>query len=216
MKLIARYFKWFPVFMAVLWMVIRVIAGKSSSVEHAPIAGALTNILFILLIIFAAIVVHYKNLEGERQSFLGDVKTGMKPALIYVLIVVGYMALYYGVMSDEMPKLKELRTKQFAEMVDSDEEVIAALHTQDPSYANLSQEQLFNAIRNQKYDNNSLSDAEIISTSREQLLANNKAQADMIISVKAHVLLALLALVVSAFFYSLLATFFWRTFVKRI
>jgi hypothetical protein len=179
----------YAVVAAVLWFALRIVAGKLVGLEKGPIFGALSNILFILVLVFIALVLKYRvPNQQEKPSFLQDFRDAMRPALVYVALVSLFIALYYGVLTDDAARLRELRKIEAVAMIDTEEELLAFKQA-NPTVANMS---------------------------REQILQGNEEKLKTFVNARTQAIGGLLALAVISMIYSLMAVFFWRTFVKRI
>ncbi len=180
--------KLLPFIMAAMWLAARVVAGKFMGIENAKNFGVLSNVLLILILIFLTVYFKYKSLSGERPTFLEDLKDCMKSALKYVVTAVAAIALYYGVLCNDIQTIREARITTFNTEMQSDEN-LAKLKSEHP---------------------------EVKDQTREQLMETNRTNVERYVSVQMQILGGLLALTFVSFMYSLLAVFFWRSVVKRI
>jgi hypothetical protein len=179
--------KWLPLILALVWLAVRWILGIKLDVESAQNAGVLINILFILLLVFLAISIQYRKLQGTPSGFLDDFKACMKPALLYVLLAVVSIGVYYAWLSDDIQELRTAYIETFNQGI------------QDP--ANL--ENFLNQNPGEK------------GKSIEELMQKNKENVERNISVQTRLMGGSLALTFIAIAYGLLAVFFWRTFVRK-
>jgi hypothetical protein len=177
-----------PWIMAGMWFIARFIAGKTMEIGGAKNFGVLSNILLILILIFLAIFYRYKKLGQESSSFFEDLKTCMKPALKYVLAVVACIALYYGVLSDDLQVLRNAHITAFNEGILVEENLVK-FRSEHP---------------------------ELKEMSVEQLMQTNKENVERNASLHINIIGALLALTFVSLAYSLLAVFFWRMLVKKL
>ena len=141
----------------------------------------------ILVIVFVALVFKYKYQKGISPAFMQDFKDAVRPGLLYVISVMAMMAIYYGLLSNDIQVLRQARVVQYAELIDTDEE-LAAVKKQNPQLAPYT---------------------------REQILEQNRQNIDLYMSLQSKLVGSLLALVLTAVVYAVLAVFFWRALVKR-
>lgn len=171
-----------------MWLIGRFIAGKFMAVDKAVSFGALSNVFLILILIFLAVYSRYKKHTGERPTFFQDFKICMVAAMKYVLTVVLFIGLYYGVFSNDIEQIRKIRIESFDAEINT-EEGYNLLLTQNPN---------------------------LVGQSAQQLSATNKENVERFVSVKSQVLGATLALMAVSLAYSLLSVFFWRSFIKRL
>ena len=170
-----------------VWLAFRWIIGRSLSVDSAQNAGVLSNILFILLLVFIGINAQYRRLKGQPSGFLDDLKACMKPALIYVLMSVVFIGVYYAFLSDDMEELRRAHMQAFNELI-HDETKLAEYLSQYPDKVGKGSEALFQEKQN---------------------------EVNQMISVQTKVMFSSIALTFASFGYSLLAVLFWRSFVRK-
>lgn len=180
--------KFLPFVFAGMWLFARIVISQFFPVDKAVTFGALSNVLLILILIFLAIYTKYKKHTGERPAFFQDFRDCMLAAMKYVVATVLFIGLYYGVFSNDIETMRNIRTESFAR------EIII------PENYN----QLIEQNPNLK------------GKSIEELTATNKENVERFVSVKSQVLGASLALTAVSLAYSLLAVFFWRSFIKRL
>jgi hypothetical protein len=176
-----------PLLLAFAWLAIRWTLSMKLDAESAKNAGVLINILFILLIIFLSINAQYRGAKQKTSSFLEDFKVCMKPALVYVLCSVVFIGIFYAWLSDDIEELRNAHINHFNEGI-KDENNLANFLIQHPE-------------ENGK--------------SVEELMQKNRDNVERNISVQTWVMGGSLALTMVAAAYSVLAVFFWRTFVRK-
>lgn len=176
-----------PWILALLWLVIRTVLGNFRDVEQSQNAGVLLNILFILLLVFLGINLHYRRNSATPTSFFDDFKACMRPAMVYVLTAVGCIGVHYAWLSDDISELRS-----------------AYIETFNNGIIDTANKERFIADH-----------PELRDKSNEELMAMNVENVERNISVKTRILGGLLALTFIGFLYSLLAAFFWRTFVRK-
>jgi hypothetical protein len=176
-----------PWMLAIAWLGVRIFLGNAWDVDKARNAGVLINILFVLLLVFFGINKHYRQLREGQSSFFEDLKACMKPALLYVVLAVAALGVYYGMLSNDIAQIRTARIEQFNTLM-SDDSLRTAFFTDHP---------------------------ELAAKSREELIATNKENIERNVSVSTALMGGLLALTFIGFAYSLLAVFFWRTFVRK-
>jgi hypothetical protein len=186
MKFFVQYFKWTPLFCGLVWLIGRVIVGRTAGYSEGMTYGALSNIFLILMLVFLALVFKYRD-RTTRDSFFEDVKDAMKPAMLYVLTAVLMMAVYYTVLSNEISILRAEKIDELNRLLSSPEEV-ATLKERYPH------------LRDMK---------------GEEMYQESMANIDRNLSVSSILVGGGLALTMVSLGYALLAVFFWRTFVKR-
>ena len=176
-----------PWIFALLWLVIRWILGTNLDVESAQNSGVLLNILFILLLVFLAINTHYRNLQGRKSGFMEDMKTFLKPTLLYVLTVIVFIGVYYAWLSDDIQELRAAYIEAFNE-----------------------------GIREENNRANFLNEhPELRDKTVEDLMNMNRENVERSISVQTRIMGGSLALTFIAVAYGLLAVVIWRKFLIR-
>jgi len=176
-----------PWILALVWLAVRWIIGNSLPVESAQNTGVLMNILFILLLVFLGISMHYKRLQGQPSGFFDDLKACMKPALIYVLMSVIFIGAFYAWMSDDIEELRAAYIQSFQD-----------------------------GIQNESNRNEFLiQHPELKGKSMDELIEMNRENVEQNVSVQTRILGSSLALTFVAFGYSILAVLFWRYFVRK-
>lgn len=173
--------------MAGMWLAARLIAAQFMTIENAKNFGVLSNVLLILILIFLTVFFKYKTLGQKLPTFLEDLKDCMKSAMKYVLGAVAAIALFYGVLSDDVQKIRETRINTF--------------NTEIQDEAN------FNKIRTEH--------PELKDMTREQLIQTNTENVERYVSVHMQIIGSLLALTFVSFAYALLAVLLWRGFMLR-
>jgi hypothetical protein len=176
-----------PWIFALLWLVIRWILGAKLDVESAQNSGVLLNILFILLLVFLAINIHYRNLKGRKSGFLEDMKACLKPTLLYVLTVIVFIGVYYAWLSDDIQELRGAYIEAFNEGI-VDENKRTTLLSEHP---------------------------ELRDKSVEELMQMNRENVERSISVQTRIMGGSLALTIIAVAYGFLAVVIWRKFLIR-
>ncbi len=177
-----------PWIAALLWLALRAIAGRIFQPEDAFRFGVLSNLGFVLILVFMAIYLKYKNYSGERPSFLDDIKSCMKACGKYAIGVVICMGSYYSFISNEKDILFQKRIDEFAASIDT-EEKLSVLYQNHP---------------------------ELKSLGREQLIATNKERVETLFSTKILMSLSLFVLILVSMVYSLIGVLFWRNVVKQL
>lgn len=176
-----------PWILALVWLGIRFVMGEMWDVEKAQNAGVLINILFILTLVFLGINRQYRTLQGKESSFFDDFKVCMKPAMLYVLVAVACIGVFYAWISNDIQELRSAYTETFNTGI-ADEANRTKFLSEHPDLAG---------------------------KSVEELMAMNKENVERNVSVQTRFMGSLLALTFIGFAYSLLAVFFWRTFVRK-
>ncbi len=176
-----------PWMLAIAWLGVRIFLGNAWDVDKARNAGVLLNILFVLLLVFVGINKQYRDLRGAQSSFFEDLKACMKPAILYVVLAVAGIGVYYGWLSNDITEIRTARIEQFNTMM-SDDALRATFFTEHP---------------------------ELSAKPSEELMATNKENIERSVSVSTAIMGGSLALTFIGFMYSLLAVFFWRTFVRK-
>jgi hypothetical protein len=181
------WMKWLPPVLALIWLVVRWSLGVRLDVESAKNTGVLLNFLFILLLVFLGISIHYRNLQGRVSGFLEDFKSCMKPALLYVLTAVVFIGVYYAWLSDDIEELRAAHIETFNEYIkdESNRTDFLSSHPEETG------------------------------KTVEELMQKNREIVERNVSVQTRIMGGSLALTFVAVAYSVLAVFFWRTFVRK-
>jgi hypothetical protein len=177
-----------PWIAALLWLALRAIASKIFPPEDAFKFGVLANLGFVLILVFMAIYLKYKNHQGERPAFLDDIKSCMTACGKYAIGVVICMGSYYGFISNDKDVIFQKNLDMFAASIDTDEE-LAVFYQNQPQLKGLS---------------------------REQLIATNKERVETIFSIKILMSISLFVLILVSIVYSLIGVLFWRNVVKQL
>ena len=172
---------------AAVWIVVRIAVGQIATPSNANLVGVMTNLFFILLLIFGAMFIKYRFPPKPSAAFLSDLKDAMRPAMIYILIVVAYMCLHYGVFSDEMDVRRNAVIENIRSQTDSDQELQA--YREMMHQPKMTQQEILNA--------------EI-------------EKANLFISMKIFIPMSLMVLVLVSFVYALLGVLIWRRFLRPI
>lgn len=172
---------------AAVWITARIILGYSVSPDKANVAGVLSNLFFILILIFTALVLKYRIHNAASGGFFSDLKDAMKPAVIYIVLVVGYMTLHYGWLTSEMTDRRNAVIQNVMSQIDTDEEL--AIYR--------------NQIHNQEI-------------TREEIQKAETEKAEMFLSLKMYIPMSLLILTLMALVYSLLGVVLWRKFLRPV
>lgn len=140
--------RWIPFVFAFLWFGIRFITAMVTGYDYQAgrTAGVLSNLLFILVLVFVALIVHHKNSKLPPGNFLSDLKIALKAAMKYVLSVVLIMWIFYGFISPELELHRNNSFTEIAKSLDTSEE-IAAIKAQNPLLADSSPEDLEKSMR---------------------------------------------------------------------
>jgi hypothetical protein len=177
-----------PWMFAVVWLLAKLYVRSLWEVDQVRTAGVLINILFVLLIVFVGIQTHYGKQKGLATSFFDDFKACMKPAMLFVICAVVSMAVYYAWLSDDIHALQQNKIETFN----------AAIEVES------SRAEILNGNK------------ELAAKSNEELREQFRADIERNVSLNTLLLGGTLALTFISFAYSLLAVFFWRTFVRKL
>ncbi len=177
-----------PWMFGLLWLIAKLAMGSFWEVDQVRTGGVLTNILFVLLIVFVGIQSHYGQQKGTKSSFFDDFKACMKPAMLYVICAVMAMGVYYAWLSDDIQNLQQTKIETFN----------AAIEVES------SRAEILNGNK------------ELAAKSNDELREQFRADIERNVSLKTLMLGGILALTFISFAYSLLAVFFWRTFVRKL
>jgi len=147
-----------------IWIIIKLSFFFSGNSEQGFYAGGMANILFILLICFWALKLKYDSLvtisqEGipengnqrkllpQDSNFLDDVKTSMKSAGKYILIVAAFVFIYYSLIdSDYSRRIIDQRVEMAKEQTATDESWEKVLENA-PQLQNFSKEEYIQNVR---------------------------------------------------------------------
>ena len=177
-----------PWMFGLLWLIAKLAMGSFWEVDQVRTGGVLTNILFVLLIVFVGIQSHYGKQKGIKSSFFDDFKACMKPAMLYVICAVVAMGIYYAWLSDDIQEFRQAKIDTFNAAIEEESSRAEAL----------------------------AGNAERAAKTNDQLRLEYRAEMERFISLKTLLLLGTPALTFISFAYSLLAVFFWRTFVRKL
>jgi hypothetical protein len=112
----------------------------------------------------------------------------MKPAMLYVICAVVAMGIYYAWLSDDIQEFRQAKIDTFNAAIEEESSRAEAL----------------------------AGNAERAAKTNDQLRLEYRAEMERFISLKTLLLLGTPALTFISFAYSLLAVFFWRTFVRKL
>jgi hypothetical protein len=177
-----------PWMFALVWLIAKLVMHSLWEVDQVRTAGVLINILFVLLIVFVGIQTHYGKQKGLTTSFFDDFKACMKPAMLFVICAVVAMGVYYAFLSDDIARLQQTKIDTFN----------AAIEVES------SRAEILGANK------------ELAVKSNDELRQQFRADIERNVSLKTLLLGGTLALTFISFAYSLLAVFFWRTFVRKL
>jgi len=183
----SQLIRWLPFVFAFLWLVIRYLTGHffvEYSYSEGRTIGVLSNLFFILILVFVGLVANYNT--REKRTFLQDVKDGLKVAMKYVLSAVVMMGLYYGAISDELEVQRQTSFIEIHEALDTDSE-LASIQEQNPLLAH---------------------------QGREEIEKEMQERITFFTSLKVLLPASLIALSLTTVFYGLLGVFIWRRFIR--
>lgn len=147
-----------------IWIIIKLSFFFSGNSEQGFYAGGITNILFILLICFWSLKMKYDSLvtisiEGATENgverkmlpqdsnFLDDVKTSMKAAGKYILIVAAFVFIYYSLIDMEYSsRIIDTRVELAKEQTATEESWQKVLEN-SPQLQNFSKEEYVQKVR---------------------------------------------------------------------
>ena len=141
MKKWVSYFPWICV---ISWAILRLSAGLAiapGDYDFGRTVGVFSNLLFILLVIFVAIVQSYIT-ERDATSFLYDVKNALGKAMRYVVGVVIISTVYYSFFTNELEIKREKDVIAISQALDTEEE-IAEIKKQNEMLKDLNRDQIY-------------------------------------------------------------------------
>ncbi|MCC6600910.1 MAG: hypothetical protein IT223_09590 [Crocinitomicaceae bacterium] len=180
--------KWFPWCLAVVWLLVRLVGGGllfDGDYDKGRTLGVMTNLLFILLVIFIAIVQVNKKNSTDNRTFFSDIKSVMTESTKYVLGVVLAIGIFYSVMSNELEKKRLYDHAQIEMAVDTPEK-LEKLKAENPMLKDIS---------------------------KEKIIESATARTDVFTSLKMIIPSSLLVLLMVSLLYSLLAVAVFRGFL---
>ncbi len=182
--------KYVPWILGLIWLGIRVSLHylmKDSNSDGARSAGVMTNLLFLIFIIFSVLSKLYKERrKGATSTFFGDFKTVLKENLKYCVAAGIGIAIFYNFVSTELLDRRQRDIQATIEALDTEEEL--------------------NKVRSENIQLKNLSREEIISAanSRTEIFTNPK-----IVSSGSFLVLVFVSLI-----YTLFAVLLFRYFLK--
>jgi hypothetical protein len=179
--------RFFPWFLALAWLVLRLILGKSVAIDEARNSGILTNILFLLSVIFLSMWFHFRQRPVPVSGFLEDIKRCMRDAAKYIIGAALGMGLYYGVLTDDIEQFRNAQMKARLEEVASEEGMKNYLSktNSDPTMSR--------------------------ATAENAIIQDVKNQ----VTLGKQISFGLPLLLIAAIFYSLLTVVFWRQVLMK-
>ncbi|MEN9348290.1 MAG: hypothetical protein RLZZ77_1801 [Bacteroidota bacterium] len=184
-----KWVSFFPWICLAAWSILRLAMGLAfypGDYDTGRTVGVFSNLLFILLVIFVAIIQSYKT-ERESTSFLFDVKNALGKAMRYVVGVVIVSTVYYSLFTNELAIKREKDVIAIAQALDTEEEIIE-IKKQNEMLKDLSTEQIYNSAVERA---NTFTSVKVISSA------------------------SFIALTLVSVAYSLLGVFLFRNFLKK-
>lgn len=147
-----------------IWIAIKMSFFLTGNSEQGFFAGGMANILFILLICFWALKLKYdslvtiaqengtengvqRKLLPEDSNFLDDVKTSMKAAGKYILIIAASVFIYYSVIDSEYSSRIIDQRVQLAKEQTATEESWQKVLENAPTLSEISKEEYIQHVR---------------------------------------------------------------------
>ncbi len=132
--------------LAFLWLLLRFLAYKAGLGQMAFHIGVLLNMFFLVIIPFVALRRSIIQ-STERQSFIVDLRSALRPGILYVIMVTAMIYVFYQYIDPGFTQSKrDIAEKQLMEYV-PDEASYAAIQKDDIGLKGISREQYLDKSR---------------------------------------------------------------------
>lgn len=125
----------FPIVATALWWTVRLGLLGRVPFETGVTTGALVNFGLLVLCVFLADLV-----RGTQETFLGQLKQNLQPAVLFACLAAGSVGLFHHVVAAEATALRQAERERFIEQSLSDDAAYAALQAEDPQLAAMDRE----------------------------------------------------------------------------
>jgi len=109
----APYFRFALIFFT-LFVIIKMVLFNLRKNDDWYLAAIFCNILFLLLAIFFTVRSTYKSTNPGSISYLDVVKTALKPAMLYAVLLSGFVYLYYSKIDSGFTRVRVVETTKKA------------------------------------------------------------------------------------------------------
>jgi hypothetical protein len=126
--------------LALLWLIIRTVAGEMDLADYEVRIGVFANMLFLVLIPFLTLRREIAQ-SIEKQPFIVDLRTALRPSILYVVLVSVLIYVYYSFINPEFIASKRaIAEEQLIKHV-PDEAAYTLLQSEDPTLKSINREQ---------------------------------------------------------------------------
>jgi|TARA_R110000737_G_scaffold250424_1_gene260147 hypothetical protein len=128
------------------WCVVKYISFLVNPMHTSIVPTVLLNILFLLSAIAIALYITKRN-QTEKDSFLGDIKNGLKAGLPYTILVAVFLFFYYSTINPGFNERQIAHTNAKFDLIFDDPKEYQELKNSNPSFEVMSKEELREEMR---------------------------------------------------------------------
>lgn len=146
------------------------------------------NILLLLLAVAIGLYQYIRNREPAYETLLQEVKQGLKPGIVYTLLVSGFLFLYYNNIDRSIIEtMQQQRIEEFSKGLENPS-TLAEIRKSNEAFELMTPEEILEEV---------------------------KSNVDQFISAKSLFLMSLMSLMLLSIIYSLLVTIIYRNVLFR-
>lgn len=128
------------------WCAVKYATFLVNPLHDSISATVLLNILFLLSAIAIALY-QVKRYQSEENSFLGDIKSGLKAGVPYTILVSVFIYFYYGSINPDFNKRQIEKVEAKIEKVFQNPVEYQKLKNSNPSFEVMSKEELMKEMK---------------------------------------------------------------------
>jgi hypothetical protein len=128
------------------WCAVKYVSYLVNPLHTTILPTVLLNILFLLSAIAIALYQVKRN-QTESESFLGDIKNGLKAGVPYTILVAVFIFLYYGKINPEFNQRQIEKTNLTIEKTFNDPIAFQKLKDSNESFEVMSKEELMEQMK---------------------------------------------------------------------
>lgn len=122
---------------SLVWIVVKMIFFLTGDTGYSLMIGTLANIFFILALIATSLYYRYREIGLAESSVIKDLKYAMNPAGKYILLICGFIFVYYSFIDQAFLPERLAVHRENVEMMVQDEVAFQAWKDEDPARANV-------------------------------------------------------------------------------
>lgn len=177
------------IFFAFIFIILKMVTYFAGILTGQIKVFALINLLFLIVAISYALYNYMNGGEKGNADFMNEIKESMRAGVLYVVIVSGFLFVYYNnIESDFFPNLEKERYEFIRQTVD-DPQKLSEIKKMNPAF-------------------------ELMEP--DEIVKNQMKQFEMFMSPNFTALLTLLGMLIMSILYSVFVTMIYRKLLFRI